>query len=205
MNTSREIVPLVAADMSVFCKNLRQQLATAGHEAPGHLALLNMLAKSAGYRNYQTLKAQPPAVATVAPIAPLTPMHAPAAPAPSPAIMLPRGSTVPLPLRRLLTCFDTQGRLMRWPHKYAAQQTAIWALWSRLPAQRELSEKQVNDYLLASHTYGDPATLRRELVNAKLLWRTVDCRVYRKESRRPNGETRAFLELLFSHSGSVRS
>lgn len=204
MNASREIVPLVAADMSVFCKNLRQQLATAGHEAPGHLALLNMLAKSAGYRNYQTLKAQPPAVTTVAPI-PIAPAHAPAAPAPSPAIMLPRGSTVPLPLRRLLTCFDTQGRLMRWPNKYAAQQTAIWALWSRLPAQRELSEKQINDYLLAYHTYGDPATLRRELVNAKLLWRTVDCRVYRKESRRPNEETRAFLELLFSHSASVRS
>ncbi|MEQ1515097.1 MAG: DUF2087 domain-containing protein [Usitatibacteraceae bacterium] len=200
MNTSREIVPLVAADISAFCKNLRQQLATAGHEAPSHLAFLNMLAKSAGYRNYQTLKAQPPT--------PMAVIDAVETRAPKPAaapITLERGSTVPLPLRKLLTCFDTQGRMTRWPNKYAAQQTAIWALWSRLPAHRELTEKQVNDYLSAAHTYGDPATLRRELVNAKLLWRTVDCSVYRKEQRRPNEETRTFLDLLFSHSASVRN
>ena len=208
MNNSRETVPLVAADISTFCKNLRQQLATAGHEAPGHLAFLNMLAKSAGYRNYQTLKAQPLSAASsapsAAPVTPAAPIAAPAAAPAAPPITLPRGSTVPLPLRRLLTCFDTQGRLTRWPNKFAAQQTAIWALWSRLPAQRELTEKQVNAYLSASHTYGDPATLRRELVNAKLLWRTVDCRVYRKEQRRPSEDTRAFLDLLFSHSGSAR-
>lgn len=204
MNASREIVPLVAADISVFCKNLRQHLAIAGHDAPAHLALLNMLARSAGYRNYQTLRAQPPLAPSTPPAPAVSPESPVPAPPPAPAITLPRGSTVPLPLRRLLTCFDTQGRLMRWPNKYAAQQTAIWALWSRLPAQRELTERQVNDYLLASHTFGDPATLRRELVNAKLLWRTVDCRVYRKESRRPNEETRAFLELLFSHSGVSR-
>jgi hypothetical protein len=194
-------VPLVAADISAFCKNLRQQLATAGHESPGHVALLNMLARSAGFRNYQALKAQPPAAPSSVPML----LQVPAAKLAAPPITLPRGSTVPLPLRRLLTCFDTQGRLMRWPNKYAAQQTAIWALWSRLPAQRELTEKQVNDYLLASHTFGDPATLRRELVNAKLLWRTVDCRVYRKEPRRPGEEARAFLDLLFSQSAVARA
>jgi hypothetical protein len=187
MNPSRELVPLVAADVSTFCKNLRRQLVDTGLPAPGHVALLNMLAKSAGYRNYQTLKARPPAT-TQAPAATKAPV----------AIALPRGSTVPLPLRRLLACFDTQGRLLRWPNKYAAQQIAIWALWSRLPAQRELTEKQVNAYIDAFHTYGDPVTLRRELVNAGLLWRTIDCRVYRKEARRPGAETRQFLDLLFS-------
>ncbi len=191
MNTSRELVPLVAADISALCKNLRQQLSTAGHEAPGHVALLNMLAKGAGYRNYQMLKARPP----LAP--PIT--QVPAVEAVTGAITLPRGSTVPKTLRRLLACFDTQGRLTRWPNKYAAQQMAIWALWSRLPAQRELTEKQVNNYIAAWHTFGDQATLRRELVNAKLLWRTVDCRVYRKEVRRPSEETREFLDLLFSN------
>ena len=191
MNTSREVVPLFAADISTLCKNLRQQLSTAGHEAPGHVALLNMLAKSAGYRNYQMLKACPPLVPPVT--------QAPAVESVVGAITLPRGSTVPVTLRRLLACFDTQGRLTRWPNKYAAQQMAIWALWSRLPAQRELTEKQVNNYIAAWHTFGDQATLRRELVNAKLLWRTVDCRVYRKEVRRPSEETREFLDLLFSN------
>lgn len=191
MNPSREAVPLHAADVSLFCKNLRQQFTVAGLDAPGHVALLNMLAKSAGYRNYQMLKARPPAPAP-------SPAAHPVERAPG-AIALPRGSAVPVPLRKLLACFDTQGRLLRWPNKFAAQQLAIWALWSRLPAQRELSEKQVNAYLDRFHTFGDPATLRRELVNARLLWRTVDCRVYRKEARRPNEETRQFLALLFSH------
>lgn len=186
MNLSRETIPLATADVSLFCKNLREQLATAGVTAPGHLTLLNMLARSAGYRNYQMLKARPPA--------PLTPC---VEEEPANAIALPRGSSVPLPVRRLLACFDTRGRLMRWPNKYAAQQIAIWALWSRLPSHREMTEKEVNGYLDAFHTYGDPATLRRELVNARLLSRTVDCRVYRKEVRRPNEATQQFLKTLF--------
>ena len=88
---------------------------------------------------------------------------------------------------------------MRWPKKFAVQQIALWALWSRLPAQRDLTEKEVNRTIEKYHTYGDFATLRRELVNAKLLWRTTDCRIYRKEARRPNEEVRQFLQLLFSN------
>ena len=190
MNPSREMVPLHTADVSLFCKNLRQQFATAGLIAPGHVAMLNMLARSAGYRNYQMLKARAAIAATIE-ASPDIEEKAPE------AIMLPRGSKVSPAMRRLLACFDTRGRLMRWPNKFAAQQIAIWAIWSRLPAHRELTEKQVNRYIEAFHTYGDPATLRRELVNTRLLWRTVDCRVYRKEARRPNEETRQFLELLF--------
>ncbi|MBL8524444.1 MAG: DUF2087 domain-containing protein [Betaproteobacteria bacterium] len=195
MNPSREMVPLHTADVSLFCKNLRQQLSTAGIDVPGHLTLLNMVARSAGYRNFQTLKARPPAEVAM-PVAEV----APPAPAELPPIELARGSTVPLPIRRLLTCFDTGGRLMRMPNKFAAQQMAIWAIWSRLPAHRELSEKQINDYIARYHTFGDVATLRRELVNAKLLWRTQDCRVYRKEMQRPSEETKQFLDLLFEHA-----
>ena len=192
MNTSRETVPFIAADISTFCKNLRLQLSTAGHTAPSHVALLNMLARSAGYRNYQTLKARGPEKAS-----------APSAPPPVP-ISLPPGTEASKPMHRLLACFDTDGKLIRMPHKYAAQQMAIWALWSRFPAQRELNEKEVNDYLNAWHIFGDPATLRRELVNAKLLWRTVDCRVYRREMLRADDETRTFLNLLFAHVGAGR-
>ena len=120
MNPSREMVPLHTADVSLFCKNLRQQLSTAGIDVPGHLTLLNMVARSAGYRNFQTLKARPPAEAAK-PAAEI----APPAPIELPPIELPRGSTVPLPIRRLLTCFDTGGRLMRLPNKFAAQQMAL--------------------------------------------------------------------------------
>ena len=78
MNTARELVPLVAADISAFCKNLRQQLVTAGHQTPGHVAFLNMLAESAGYRNYQTLKANPASVPVAEAAAPPTETIAPA-------------------------------------------------------------------------------------------------------------------------------
>ena len=46
----------------------------------------------------------------------------------------------------------------------------------------------------SSYTFGDPATLRRELVNMKLLGRESDCSRYWKEPRRPDADTRAFLQ-----------
>lgn len=188
MNPSRELVPLHAADISTFCKNLRRHLVDAGHGAPGHLALLNMLAKSAGHRNFQVLKALPAALASA---------HHDAPHVESPPLAVPRDLPCTPAMRKLLACFDAEGRLARFPHKYAAQQVAIWAVWSRLPLRRDLTEAEVNRYIDLAHTYGDPVTLRRELVNAKLLWRTVDGRVYRKLAAKPEAETRAFLELLF--------
>lgn len=191
MNPSRETVPLIADDISTFCKQLRRQLVDAGHGAPGHLALLNMLARSAGHRNFQMLRARPGALPEAA-----------EPPVQARSIELPREVEASPAMRKLLACFDDKGRLLRMPHKYAAQQMAIWALWSRFPARRELNERQVNETLDAFHTFGDPVTLRRELVNAKLLWRTIDGRVYKKLAQRPDAATRAFLDLLFAHSRS---
>ncbi|MBI3716915.1 MAG: DUF2087 domain-containing protein [Betaproteobacteria bacterium] len=185
MNSSREIVPLQAADISSFCKNLRQQLADAGvSPVPGHLAFLNLLAKSAGHRNYQALRVSAPAPSAVS--AAREPM----------AIASPRGSTLPRAALRALTHFDTAGRLRRWPTQFAVQQYALWGLWIRLPLKRDMSEADVNRHLDAYHCFGDAATLRRELVNAKLLWRTIDCRLYRKEPRRRSDEANDFLEAL---------
>lgn len=193
MSLTRETVALHAPDLSTFCKNLRRHLESAGANPPGHLALLNLIAKSAGYRNYQVLKARPAAPPAIE------------EPAVEPVpLALPRDQKVDPALRKLVACFDVEGRLMRWPNKYAAQQMAIHALWSRLPLRRELTEREVNDYLNGGHTFGDPVTLRRELVNAKLLWRTVDGRVYKKLAAKPDAATRAFLELLFAHVSAAR-
>lgn len=186
MKASNDIVPLFAADICVFSRNLRRLLAqTAG--APGHLTLLNLIARSAGHRNYQALRAAPKAAA-------------PHEPAPAVPIALPRSAALPRLTRRALAHFDTAGRLLRWPTQFGVQQMALWALWARIPARRVLSEPDVNRYLGAYHAFGDPATLRRELVNARLLWRTRDCRAYRKEIRRPGPEQREFLETLFEHT-----
>lgn len=187
-HSSRENVPLFAADVSTFCKTLRGQLESAGHAAPGHLALLNMLARSAGFRNFQALKASP------AP-QPVTAVPPDAAPV---AIVLPRDANATPALRKLLACFDTDGRLTRMPLKFAAQQLALWAMWVRFPAQREMNERDVNEILNRFHTFGDPATLRRELVTAGMLWRTQDCSRYHKEPAKPSPEAKQFLEILFA-------
>ncbi|QJR09461.1 hypothetical protein DSM104443_00505 [Usitatibacter rugosus] len=190
MNASRELVPLHVADLSLFSKRLRKLLAESGATTvPSHVVLLNLLAKSAGHGNYQALRAAP---------APASPDAAPT-PSAKP-IAIARGSVLPDATRKTLGHFDTDGRLVRWPTKYAVQQRALWALWARLPARRVLTEREVNKYLTDHHAFGDPATLRRELVNAKLLWRTPDCSAYRKEPRRPVGEVREFLTVLFEHT-----
>ncbi len=57
MNTTtseRDRTPLVAADLSAFAKALRTQLAEridSGAGLPGHVELLNLLARAAGHRN----------------------------------------------------------------------------------------------------------------------------------------------------------
>jgi hypothetical protein len=187
MNASRELVPLFANDISTFCKKLRQQLAGAGvNPLPGHLALLNVIARSAGHRNFQALRATPGRAMPIAD----TPHN------PTQTIVAPRDSMLSRTAARALTHFDTTGQLTRWPTQFAVQQIAIWGLWMRLPGKRELREREVNEYLAAYNRFGDPVTLRRELINARLLWRTPDGRVYRKVARRTPAEIRDFLHAL---------
>ena len=53
---SRTAIPLQVADLSPFAKSLRQSLAS--HDGtPTHVELLNMLARAAGFANYQHLRA----------------------------------------------------------------------------------------------------------------------------------------------------
>ena len=47
-------------------------------------------------------------------------------------------------VERTLTQFDAEGRLRQWPAKRGVQTLALWALWSVMPAQRSVSEKEVN-------------------------------------------------------------
>jgi hypothetical protein len=54
---SRTPLPLHAEDISAFARSLGGQLKSC-EAAPGHLQLMNMLARSAGYRNFQHLRAE---------------------------------------------------------------------------------------------------------------------------------------------------
>ena len=178
----RERVALHSDDLSQFAKTLRQQLAdhlqkSAG-TAPSHVQMLNMLARAAGHRSVQALRAQ----ALLKPSAP-----PPAAEAPA---------SLSAHAAKALTQFDEHGRLSRWPYKFAVQRLAMWGLWLRFDSGRSYTERQVNDILKAWTTYGDHVTPRRELVEMGLLGRKDDCSSYWKEPQRPSDDIRALLQAL---------
>lgn len=194
---SRVPLPLVVPDASQFARALGKSLQSRhaeGAPPPGHQELLNLLARAAGHRNLQSLRAAP---------APLSrPVHA-AGPAVDPA-SLPRPAQAPdetptaLPLsanaRKALGQFDHHGRLVRWPHKYSVQALAMWVLWSLFEARRSYTEREVNAILRSANAFGDHVTLRRELVNHRLLARESDCSAYWKLPAQPDDEARALLQ-----------
>jgi hypothetical protein len=171
---AREATPLVIDDLSAFARSLGRALAArqpANAEAPGHVELLNLIAAAAGYRNLQALKAAPPV------------------PRPAQAAAPPLSDNA----RRTLMQFDAEGRLIRWPTKFTVQRMAMWVLWTRFEAKRPYTEREVNAVLRAANAFGDHVTLRRELVNHRLLARKSDCSEYRKLAARPDEEVRALL------------
>ena len=83
-------------------------------------------------------------------------------------------------LRDLLPFLDESGRLISLPAKHKKKLLALWYLAGKVEAGREYSEPEVNDLLDEWTLFHDPATLRRELYNKRLLDRTTDCRRYWK-------------------------
>ena len=56
------------------------------------------------------------------------------------------------------------------PQHIHAVREAMWWMWTQFSIRRKYTEKDVNQILNAHHTFGDQATLRRELVN---MWATL--------------------------------
>lgn len=180
---ARTPTPLVIADLSSFARQLARALADSA-TPPSHLQFLNQIARAAGYRNLQALQAGAPpgapAMAADASPADTAPMDAAPAPLSEAA-------------RRALQQFDAAGRLQRWPAKYSVQRLILWPLWARFEPRRRYSEAEVNTVLKAANTFGDHVTLRRELVNHRLLARESDCSAYWKLPARPDDEARALM------------
>jgi hypothetical protein len=180
---SRTALPFFAHDISAVARSLRQQL--AGQEAPpGHVEMLNMLARSVGHRNFQQLRAQ---------IAAYDRLND--RPAEAEAVDFRR-------LERLARCYDSEGRLERWPAKRSERVIALWVLWSRLPAKQDLSEREVNEHLQAQHGFGDHALLRRELCDLGMMERTRDGRIYRRVEQPMPADAQAMTRLLKQREGT---
>ncbi len=183
----RELTPLHADDLSTFAKALRAQWALrhdSGGGVPSHVEMLNLLARAAGHRNVQALRAAAPKLAT----SPPAPLRGPRDPALSEAA------------DRALRQFDSRGSLARWPTKRALQVLVLWGLWLRFDNQRRYSEREVNEVLNAHHAFGDHCLLRRELIELKLLARTPGGAEYRKLAARPDPDVVALLSALRQRS-----
>lgn len=171
---TRTPVPFSAPDISALAKILSREI-RALEAAPGHVQMLNALARAAGHRNYQALKAQHDAGERLA---------TPAAPVPSVDNLI---------VERTARYFDEAGKLAGWPAKVSQQKLCLWVLWSRLPAETELTERQVSERLKAEHLFGDHALLRRDMIDMGLLTRTRDGSVYRRSERPPPPEALALI------------
>ncbi|WP_196258448.1 DUF2087 domain-containing protein [Pelagibacterium limicola] len=84
---------------------------------------------------------------------------------------------------RVARCFDSAGRLQRWPSRRADQELALWIIWSQLPGDGQLEELEINAMLRNWHDFEDYVLIRRELVDFDLLRRTPDGRIYRRVAR----------------------
>lgn len=168
-------IPLTLAieDLSTFTRQLHAEL-PAG---PGHLSLMNMLARAAGFRNLQHLRASAKA-----------------------------GQDMAMPARRpdltrvqqALRHFDAQGRMTTWPSRTTIPHFCLRALWSRLPQRESMTERQISTHLTRWHLFGDPAILRRTLWELKLISRSPDRQDCRRIDQPPTPEAVALIRYIHS-------
>ena len=190
------LVPFAVADISALSKSLRAFLEGVD-SAPSQVQMLNWLAKAAGHQNYQSLRAQASGrrVALSSP-ATIEPEAEPNVAKKITSRTVENDDVLSTHAAKSLTQFDSDGKLIRWPSKFAVQRIAMWGLWLRFDSKRRYSEKDVNGVLNAWHLFGDHATLRRELVNMDLLARKPDCSVYWKQPHQPSEDIQTFMRAL---------
>lgn len=89
---------------------------------------------------------------------------------------------------RIKHFLDAQGRLTLFPAKRKMKIICLFYLAQKFDSQRQYTEREVNDVLLSWHTFGDPATLRRELYDYRFLDRSADGRSYWLSPVQPSPE-----------------
>lgn len=177
---SRRPIPLSIPDLSVFARQTAVHLRPS--TPPGHVEMLNILARAAGFRNFQHLRAAD-AARTRLESAPLT------------------DATDHALVERALRHFDAAGVLARWPARRNLQTLCLWVMWSRFPKADALHERQVNALLAPLHGFGDPALIRRDMIGLGLLTRSPDGRDYRRREIAPPAEALALIRHITRRIG----
>jgi len=199
---TRTALPYSAPDLSALARLLERALLdhhVTHDRLPNHVEMMNLLARGAGHRNLQALQAAaaplPGPVPAPAPVVADAWFDAPEIAEPA----LPAAPAAPVlsaHAKKALEQFDAAGRLAHWPPKLSVQRLVMWVLWTRFDARRVYTEPEVNRILKGWHTWGDHVTLRRELINHRLMTRKSDCSEYRKLPLEPDDEVRALLQAL---------
>jgi hypothetical protein len=180
----KALIPLHIADLSDFTKQLRAALlARTTNEPISHLTLMNVVAKAAGHRNVQVLRAQ---TALFVP----TPQLAPAA-----ADIKAKLKQEQL-VERTLRVFDERARMTRWPTARPTQRLCTWFMWSRFERARVYTEKEVNAVLKEFDAYQGYVVMRRELINDGLFTRERDGSKYQRVEQRPPEEALRVIRAL---------
>jgi hypothetical protein len=92
-------------------------------------------------------------------------------------------------LRHILRNFlDEDGRLTAFPAKRKMKICCLFYLVRIFEAEKDYTEQEINNVLLDWHSFGDPATLRRELYDYRFLNRSRDGKVYRLAETQPTPE-----------------
>ena len=92
-------------------------------------------------------------------------------------------------MEQILKSFlDDKGRLIAYPSKRKMKLYALIYIAEKIEKGRTYTEKEINAVLNSLHTFGDPATLRRELYTHRFLDRDSYGKEYRMEEHQPTIE-----------------
>lgn len=177
----KDPIPYSSPDISALAKTLRNAFVSRG-QPPSHVELLNILARAAGRRNFQHLRAEAAGSANRSRANPV------AERAVEPVVV------------KASQFFDADGHLRAWPAKTSLQTLCLWVVWARIPPRRRFDERSISRHLDTLHHFGDAALLRRTLWALGLLWRTKDGGEYRRIELEPSPEGRALIRHVLARS-----
>ncbi len=163
-DAKRDVIQVKIDDLSQFTKALRKQLDTP----PSHVEMLTHVARAAGYRNYQHLRAR----------------NAP----------VPQANRKQVD--RAARYFDDDGQWARWPLKRGVRELCLWVIWAAIPPRETFSERQISALIDEMTVFRDPAQIRRSLVEMHLMRRERDGSNYQRLEQPMPTEARALLAVI---------
>ncbi|WP_282092743.1 DUF2087 domain-containing protein [Epibacterium ulvae] len=160
----RDIIRVTIEDLSQFAKTLRSDLPNP----PSHVETLSLIARAAGYRNFQHLREKN------------TP--------------LPQANDKQV--RRALRYFDETGVMVEWPIRRGVRELCVWAIWANLPSRQKFHEREISALIDTYTRFRDAAQIRRTLVDMGLLARESDGSNYQRLHKRPSAEAQVLIQRI---------